>query len=84
MLITSIVASIPPTLIDAGTFDNYWGSIDINSAWTDPSAQTVTYNTIFSQVPTFAVLLSGFNLNLDDTNSAGYDINYGDITTSGA
>jgi hypothetical protein len=44
----------------------------------------VTYNTAFSQVPTFALLLSGFNLNVNGTAAVGYDISYGVVTKSGA
>lgn len=44
----------------------------------------MTYNNVFSQVPTFALLLSGFHSTVAVPDALGYDINYGDITTSGA
>lgn len=84
ILVVSVMGTIPPTVIDAGTCNSYTGSIDITSAWTGPSSQTVTYNTYFSNMPTFAVLLSGFNFNVSGNDNAGYDIAYGAITTSGA
>ena len=82
MLVMSVVGTIPPTMIDAGTFDSYIGSIDFTSSMTDLSHQTVPYNTDFSQVPTFALLLTGFNFDLDGQKRAGFEINYGAITKS--
>ena len=84
MLVVSMGATIPPTMIEAGTFVGYPGSVEITSNWNEPYSQTVPYNTAFSQAPTFALLLSGFNLKANGTNTVGYDISYGVVTKSSA
>ena len=41
-----------------------------------PTDFTVSFNTIFQQVPTFALLLSGFDFNVADGFRASYSIGY--------
>lgn len=79
----SIATTIPPTMIDAGTLTQHSGSIIITPL-ASSATKTVTYNTAFTDSPTFALLLSGLGASIDSVFSLGYSITYDSVSLAGA